>query len=256
MSQPLQHYKRLFGLIGYPLSHSFSKRYFTEKFAKAGITDAHYELFPLQSVEELPGLLEAYPNIVGLNVTIPYKQAVLPYLDSLDESAAAVGAVNTIRRSSSGLIGYNTDVVGFEADLLSFLQKAGAEPDGLQALVLGTGGAAKAVAYVLGKLGIGYTYVSRSAEAGQLAYEALSADVLRRCRLIINTTPLGMAPETERSPNLPYEALMSEHLLYDLVYNPAQTQFMQRGQAQGASTANGLGMLHGQAEKAWEIWQA
>lgn len=242
---------KLFGLIGFPLSHSFSRKYFSEKFAREGIADCHYELFPIESIERLPELLEAYPNLHGLNVTIPYKQQVIPFLDSLDESAAAVGAVNVIKFSGQQLRGYNSDVFGFESSLQSFLQENHASPK--QALVLGTGGAARAVCFVLEKLKISYTLVSRQPEEGQKSYDEVNAQI-EQYPLIINTTPLGMAPKLDSYPKLTYERMSAGHLLYDLVYNPETTEFMKRGLAQGLPVKNGLEMLYGQAEKAWEIW--
>ena len=252
--KPLNEYERLFGLIGYPLSHSFSRKYFSEKFAKAGIADACYELFPIPVIEALPKLLQEHPNLVGLNVTIPYKQAVLPYLDQLSEGAAAVGAVNTIRCAGDQLEGFNTDVVGFETSLCSWLEATRGSWGGLKALVLGTGGAAKAVAFVLNRLDIPFEWVSRRPVNGQLGYGQITPGVIGEYELIINTTPLGMAPNTESKPDLPYHAIGSTHYLYDLVYNPASTAFMESGLRQGANAINGLQMLHGQAEAAWTIW--
>ncbi|WP_282779014.1 shikimate dehydrogenase family protein [Phaeodactylibacter xiamenensis] len=252
--KPLNEYERLFGLIGYPLSHSFSKQYFSEKFAKADITDACYELFPIRKIEALPELLQEHPNLVGLNVTIPYKQAVLPYLDKLSEGAAAVGAVNTIRRSGDQLEGFNTDVVGFETSLCSWLEATRGSWSNLRALVLGTGGAAKAVAFVLGRLEIPFKMVSRTPGNHRLSYEQVTPEMIAAHELLINTTPLGMSPHTAGKPELPYHALGSSHYLYDLVYNPASTAFMELGLKQGAKAMNGLQMLHGQAEAAWAIW--
>ncbi|MHC2990438.1 shikimate dehydrogenase [Pontibacter sp. HJ8] len=241
---------RRFGLIGKKLGHSFSKRYFTEKFAKAGIADARYELYELPEITAFPDLLAREPELVGLNVTVPYKEAVIPYLDELEESAAQIGAVNTIRITQGRTKGYNTDFIGFR-DTLQQFYPAGA---GSRALVLGTGGAAKAVWAALKALGIGYTSVSRNPAAGELAYTSLTPDMLQAYTLLINTTPLGMAPETEHAPAIPYQALTSGHYLYDLVYNPEETLFLQRGREAGASTLNGLAMLHAQAEAAWKIW--
>lgn len=252
--KPLDEYERLFGLIGYPLSHSFSKKYFSEKFAKAGLTNACYELFPIPEIEALPELLEQHPNLVGLNVTIPYKQAVLPYLDKLSEGAAAVGAVNTIRCSGDQLEGFNTDVVGFETSLCSWLEAKRGGWSGLKALVLGTGGAAKAVAFVLDRLEIPFKMVSRTPGDDRLSYEQLTPEVATAHELLINTTPLGMSPNTASKPELPYEAIGETHFLYDLVYNPASTAFMESGLQQGAKAMNGLQMLYGQAEAAWTIW--
>ncbi len=248
----MQKTKRLFGLIGYPLSHSFSKRYFSEKFAREGIEGAAYELFPIPEIGDLPQLLDRHPDLRGLNVTIPYKEAVIPFLDRLDEEAAAVGAVNTIRIDASGLTGFNTDVYGFEQSLRAFLDDQQATVD--RALILGTGGAAKAVAYVLQKMGIGFFFVSRRPADDRLTYEQLDARVLEKHRLIINTTPLGMAPRTDSRPALPYERLGAGHLLYDLVYNPERTRFLEQGAQHGCPGMNGLEMLYLQAERAWAIW--
>lgn len=242
---------KLFGLIGFPLSHSFSRKYFSEKFAREGISDCHYELFPIESIERLPALLEFYPNLQGLNVTIPYKQQVIPFLDTLDESAAAVGAVNVIKFSDQKLCGYNSDVFGFESSLHTFLEENHANPE--RALVLGSGGAARAVCFVLEKLNIPSRIVSRQPQEGQLSYDEVNARI-EDFPLIINTTPLGMAPKLDAYPDLAYEQMPKGHLLYDLVYNPETTEFMKRGLAQGLPVKNGLEMLYGQAEKAWEIW--
>jgi shikimate dehydrogenase len=241
---------RRYGLIGKKLGHSFSKRYFTEKFEKGGIRDAVYELYELPDIAEVPELLAREPELVGLNVTVPYKEAVIPYLDELDESAAKIGAVNTIRIKDGRTKGYNTDFIGFRDTLQQFYPE---EARG-QALVLGTGGAAKAVWAALKALAIPYTSVSRNPAAGELAYEAVTAEILPRYNLLINTTPLGMAPDTESAPAIPYHALTARHYLYDLVYNPEETLFLQKGRTAGAETLNGLPMLHGQAEAAWQIW--
>ncbi|MFN7115331.1 MAG: shikimate dehydrogenase family protein [Saprospiraceae bacterium] len=246
----LLQYDKLYGLIGYPLSHSFSKRYFTEKFENEGITDCFYELFPLEKIELLLSTIKSCPNLSGLNVTIPYKESVIGYLNLLDEGARRIGAVNCIKIERGFLLGYNTDAYGFERALLEFLQAHQAQPQ--QALVLGTGGAAKAVHFVLSKLQLRYTTVSREPGKGDLTYEALTS--LEAYPLIINTTPLGMAPNYESYPDIPYHCLSEQHLLYDLVYNPEQTLFLQKGAQQGAATQNGLSMLYYQAEKAWEIW--
>lgn len=241
---------RKFGLIGKTLGHSFSKRYFTQKFAREGIADAAYELYELPDISRLPALLAKEPDLVGLNVTVPYKEAVIPYLDGLDESAAKIGAVNTVKRINGKATGYNTDFVGFRDTLTSFLPAI----PGHSALVLGTGGAAKAVWAALDALGIPYACVSRNPASDQLSYTSITPEVLRACTLLINTTPLGMAPDTGSAPAIPYEALTSSHFLYDLVYNPEETVFLRKGLAVGAHTLNGLPMLHKQAEAAWQIW--
>ena len=243
------------GLIGYPLSHSFSKGYFGKKFAELGLTATHsYENFPLENIEELPKLLEQEPDLRGLNVTIPHKQAVIPFLDELSPGAQAIGAVNTILFDNGRHLGYNTDVIGFGESLKTFLADTGGPAKA--ALVLGTGGAAKAVAWVLEQQMIPFQYVSRHAKEGVITYEDLTASYLEKVDLIINTTPLGMSPVIDTFPNIPYHCLESQHRLYDLVYNPEETLFLARGKAQGAATLNGLPMLHGQAEAAWDIWNA
>lgn len=246
---------RLFGLIGYPLHHSFSKKYFREKFEKEGISDALYELFELPDIAAFEELVEQLPNLCGLNVTIPHKQAVLPYLDALDGSAHKVGAVNVIRLQNGKRTGYNSDYFGFRQSLEKWLSSG---KIGLKALVLGTGGASRAVTATLNDLDIPFQLVSRTAGPQQLTYESLQAQpgLLKEHQLIVNTSPLGTAPNIHEAPPLDYQLLGSRHFLYDLVYNPAQTRFMQLGEARGARTKNGLEMLQLQAEKAWEIWNS
>jgi shikimate dehydrogenase len=252
--EALRSYDQLYGLIGYPLSHSFSKKYFTAKFAALGLAQTHaYDLFPLEHIEELPQLQEWYPNLVGLNVTIPYKQEVQPYLTQLDPAAEAVGAVNTIRLRGQEWMGFNTDIIGFDESVKTILEGR-SQPT--RALVLGTGGAAKAVVYVLRKRGMEVQLVSRTAGPDRITYAELAPDRIADYPLIVNTTPLGTAPRVDTCPDLPYEALGSDHALLDLVYNPAETEFMKRGEARGARVMNGLQMLEGQAEAAWKIWQA
>ncbi len=244
---------RVFGLIGYPLSHSFSKKYFSSKFEREGIKDARYELFELPDISGFPELLRQQPDIQGLNVTIPYKQEVMPYLDFLDESAERVGAVNVIQKAGSKLIGYNSDYFGFKKSLETWLPQ---DPSTLSALVLGTGGASKAVTTALQDLQIPFHLVSRTAGANCLSYAQLQEQphIFQRPRLIINTTPLGMSPKTDAAPAIVYDLLSPEHYLYDLVYNPAETLFMRLGKEKGAKVKNGLEMLELQAEKGWEIW--
>ena len=245
---------RKFGLIGYPLSHSFSKKYFTEKFEKEGITDAQYELYSLESIDQLPQLLAREPSLVGLNVTIPYKEQVIPFLDELDPKAEAIGAVNTIVIKEGKLKGYNTDYYGFKNSLVKLV---GALTMPEKALILGTGGASKAIKACLEDLGIDFQFVSRNASESNLTYEDLNASTLKHIStstLIINTTPLGTAPNTEALPDLPYKQLTHNHYLYDLVYNPLITAFMQKGIDAKCWVKNGLEMLHGQAEKSWKIW--
>jgi shikimate dehydrogenase len=241
--------QRLFSLIGYPLSHSFSKEYFTEKFKKEGIIDSSYELYPLAHITQFPELLATQPELVGLNVTIPYKEAVIPFLDELEEEAKSIGAVNTITIRNGKTKGYNTDAYGFEMSFKKHLQ-----PHHQKALVLGTGGASKAVLYVLRKLNIPFLLVSRNTAVDRISYGDITPELLSEYSIIINTSPLGMYPATEACPALPYSALSPDHYLYDLIYNPSVTTFLQKGKEAGATTVNGLEMLHLQAEKAWEIW--
>ena len=245
-----------YGLLGYPLSHSFSKGYFTEKFRKESI-DAVYENFALPSITEFPSLILSEPLLAGLNVTIPYKQAVIPYLDALTPEAEAIGAVNVIRverSSETRLIGYNSDVIGFRESICPLVLALGAGP--LKALVLGTGGASKAILYALKQLGIETLLVSRKPAPGQITYDDLTAAHYKEFRMIVNTTPLGMSPNVDTCPPIDYAQLGSEHLLFDVVYNPDTTLFLQKGETQGARIKNGLEMLHLQAEAAWDIWNS
>lgn len=242
---------KTFGLIGKKLGHSFSKKYFTEKFDKEGITDCEYQLFELADISEFPGLIKEQPSLCGLNATIPYKQEVMPYLDELSTAAQRIGAVNVIRFENDGkLVGHNSDYIGFKISLEKFLN--GAKPQ--KALILGTGGASKAVKAALEDLGITPQFVSRTSGENQLAYKELSEEILSSHRLIVNTTPLGMFPQVEEFPAIPYQFLTSSHFCYDLVYNPETTAFMKKSAEHGAKTINGLEMLIGQAEAAWEIW--
>lgn len=241
-----------YGLLGYPLGHSFSARFFAEKFRREGI-DAEYVNFEMPSVEGLRTFIAADPALCGLNVTIPHKQAVIPRLDALTDEAQAIGAVNVIAisRGETGLrlVGANTDAVGFRRSIEPLLR-----PCHRRALVLGTGGASRAVVYVLRQLGIEPVYVSRTERQGAFTYAALTADVVREYRVIVNCSPVGMYPHTDECPALPYDALTEDHLLYDLVYNPEETLFMRRGREQGATVKNGLEMLHLQALAAWDVW--
>jgi len=244
---------RVFGLIGYPLSHSFSKKYFSDKFDREGISNTSYQLFPLTSIDSLPELFDAQTSLCGLNVTIPYKQDVIHYLDELDPKAEAIGAVNTILLKEGKKIGYNTDYHGFKSSLVKFI---GANTMPSEALILGTGGASKAIEAVLKDLNIAHRLVSRNPKEDQLSYTDMHDDfsILQKSRLVINTTPLGMAPDIDTLPDLPYDQLTEDHFVFDLVYNPLATKFMQQGIAKKCWVKNGLEMLHGQAEKAWEIW--
>lgn len=249
--------ERLYGLIGFPLDHSFSAGYFSEKFDKEGITGCRYQNFPLENITDLPTLLAQNTALRSFNVTIPYKETVLPYLHALSPEAQVIGAVNCVKITPQGLIGYNTDAAGFKHSLLDFLGPV--IPN--RALVLGTGGASKAVAYVLSTLNIPFSFVSRQSRAqgdthsvNLLGYDELTPKIMASHQLIINATPLGTFPNIETCPRIPYDQLTSEHNLFDLVYNPSVTEFLRRGSVQGAATCNGYQMLVGQAEKAWSIW--
>ncbi len=241
---------KLLGLIGYPLSHSFSKKYFTGRFEEWKLTDHSYELFAIEQIEMFPALIKTWPDLVGLNVTIPYKQVVMEYLDDLDAAAADIGAVNTIKFVDGRLIGYNSDVYGFEHSLLPLLR----EDVDSSALVLGSGGASRGVVWVLKKLGIPYQIVSRKDKKDYIHYDDVDTRMIADHKLIINTTPLGMTPNADSCPVLPYEALTHHHVLYDLVYNPTSTLFMQHGLDAESTVKNGLEMLHLQADRSWEIW--
>ena len=247
---PINMTKALYGLIGKELAHSFSPSYFKRKFASQNI-NAQYQAFPLPDISELKHLLEVHPNIEGLNVTIPYKEEVLPLLTTIDETAKAIGAVNCINITDGKLYGYNTDAIGFKKSLQPLL-----DSNINKALILGTGGAAKAVSYILEQLGISFRYVSRSKEEGAYSYQELDMDIIREYQLIINTTPLGTYPDIDSFPVLPYRYLTYRHLLYDLVYNPEETKFLKYGKHYGARTKNGYEMLELQAEASWEIWNS
>lgn len=246
---------RLFGLIGYPLTHSFSKGYFSDKFSRENLNDCQYNNYPIENIGLLPDILTSNPDIVGLNVTIPYKEKVIPFLNDISTEAKEIGAVNTIRitRSNSMLLlkGFNTDVWGFSESLQPLLKD-----QHKSALVLGTGGASKAVKFALKRLGIAITSVSRNKSEDSLTYEELTKDIIHQHKLIINTTPLGTFPKTDKYPPIPYQYLSSQHLLYDLVYNPAVTAFLGQGLNYHCETKNGLEMLYLQAEKAWKIWNS
>ena len=243
---------KLYGLIGFPLTHSFSKKYFTEKFQRENITDSNYENFPLLSLDEFPGLIHSHPELKGLNVTIPYKEQMLKFLDEIDEAAKEIGAVNTIKIADGKLKGFNTDYLGFMQSIIKIL-----EPHHSHALILGTGGSSKAVGYGLKKMGIDFHYVSRNPEQlEELNYSELDKDAIRSHKLIINTTPLGMFPDVDQCPPISYEFLTASHLLYDLIYNPEETLFLKKGKEQMAKTENGLEMLQLQAERSWEIWNS
>ena len=256
-----------YGLTGYPLSHSFSKQYFEEKFAKENISDAEYSLLPLEHINELPALIEAHPELCGLNITIPHKISILKYLDWIHTDAKGAGAVNCVRISAESpveaafsgelgikdhnfrLEGYNTDIYGFENSLRPLIRNKNDE-----ALVLGDGGAAKAVKCALENLGINYKLVTRKPHSEHLLFEDLRDHHIHDHHIIINTTPLGMSPNVDEYPPIPYEGITDQHLLYDLVYNPEKTLFLKKGEELGATIKNGYEMLVLQAEKAWEIW--
>ena len=245
---------RQFGLIGYPLSHSFSQGYFTEKFLHENENGLQYTNFSIASINDFNDLWAKEVNLQGLNVTIPYKKLVIPFLHHASTVVKKINACNCIRKYNHELYGYNTDVIGFEKSLAPFLQ-----PQHTHALILGTGGAAVAVEWVLQKLNINYLLVSRtnadSSESGNaISYDALTTELLSQYTLIINTSPVGMYPDVDELPSLPYAAITAQHHLYDLIYNPAETLFMKKGLAQGATVQNGLNMLHIQAEESWRIW--
>lgn len=243
-----------FGLIGRRLSHSFSQTYFTQKFHQLGLDQHRYQLFELESPAELPALVAANPGLRGLNVTIPYKELVWPYLDEVAPSAGRVGAVNVIEfRPDGKLVGHNTDYVGFRESVRRFFPGRG---EGARALVLGTGGAAKAVEVALRDLGIGYWLVSRDPLRAGHSYDDLTPTLLQGHPLLINATPVGTYPNVDQCPPLPYAALTEQHFLYDLVYNPTETLFLRLGREAGAQTKNGFEMLCLQAEAAWDIWAA
>lgn len=239
---------RQFGLIGYPLKHSFSPSYFADKFERENISDAEYKLYELSEITEFADLKKK--NLLGLNVTIPYKEEVIHYLDELSEEATEIGAVNTIKFVNGKLFGYNTDTYGFESSLKSFY----GDSKPANALVLGSGGASKAICYTLQKLDINFRIVSR--KSIYLTYDELDKSYFEGSLLIVNTTPLGTWPEIEKCPLIPYDLINSDHLLYDLVYNPEETKFLSNGRLNGAKTKNGQDMLKLQAEKSWEIWNS
>ena len=250
---------RRYGLIGYPLGHSFSKTFFTEKFGREGIPDAQYDLFPLEKVTDLPALLTKYPDLCGLNVTIPYKESAIPLLHELDETARAVGAVNCIKIiEDQRLIGYNTDVIGFESSLVHWFAENEA-PEAIKGYILGTGGASKAVAFVLKKLGIPFQLVSRNPKASnEISYDDLieSSGLSQGSSiLLINTTPSGTFPNIDTMPPVSLDFFKPGMFVYDLIYNPAETLLLREAKSRGCLVKNGLEMLELQAEAAWEIWQ-
>lgn len=244
---------RKFGLIGFPLSHSFSKKFFTEKFAAEQISNTEYELYPIQTADLVLDLIAQNSGLRGLNVTIPHKLAVMPLLNEVDHAAARIGAVNCIaileKNGSKWLKGYNTDAYGFEESLKPML-----EPQHKKALVFGDGGAAKAVKYVLDKLIIPFIVVTRNPTEGSITYNQITPELLAEHTILINTTPLGMSPNVETCPDIAYDALSAQHLAYDLVYNPEETTFLKQARLKGAKIKSGLEMLYLQAERSWYIW--
>jgi shikimate dehydrogenase len=241
----------LYGLIGYPLGHSFSKQYFTEKFEREGIRDCLFEAFPIPSIGEFPALLKENPCLKGLSVTIPYKEQVLQYVDELSDEVKAMGATNSIKINNGKLKAFNTDIAGFEQSFVQLLQ-----PHHQKALVLGTGGASKAVQYVLRKLSIDFLVVTRNHEnrPGYINYNGIDDTIMSMHTVIINCSPVGMYPNDNAAPAVPYQLLCSRHYLYDLVYKPAETLFLQEGKKMGATVQNGYDMLLLQAEESWRIW--
>jgi len=243
-----------YGLIGYPLTHSFSAEYFSEKFFREGIINCRYDLFPIDSIDNLLQLIKETKELKGLSVTIPYKQKIIPLLTSIDDVAKNIGSVNTIiieRNENIFLHGFNTDVFGFKESLKPLLKN-----HHKKALILGTGGAASSVAYVLNKLGIEYLFVSRTKTwlPNTIDYSSLNEDIISTHNLIINATPVGMFPHIMNLPNIPYNYITKDHLLYDLIYNPSETLFLKKGIEKGVTVKNGMEMLYLQAEKSWEIW--
>lgn len=246
------HNMKQFGLVGKDISYSFSAGYFAKKFTRENIANCAYNNFDIQDISEFKAIFKQHSNIAGLNVTIPYKESVIPYLDKLSKKAKHIGAVNTIKVTKKGrLKGYNTDCYGFKKSLQPLLQN-----HHTKALILGTGGASKAIAYSLEQLGIAYTYVSRTAKSGQLSYSQLTKTHFAEHTIIINCTPLGTFPKVTDCPDIPYQYLNDTHICYDLIYNPSETKFLAQAKVQGATIINGLKMLELQAEKAWKIWNS
>jgi shikimate dehydrogenase len=242
--------KTKFGLLGKNISYSFSKKYFTEKFALGNLEGYVYENFDIQSIEDFPKLITENPDLKGLNVTIPYKEEIIPYLSKLSKKASQIGAVNVIRFTKNGkLKGYNSDYYGFKKSLQPSLQ-----PHHKKALILGTGGAAKAIAFALNELGILHTFVSREEKEGMIDYNRINATTFDNYHIIINCTPLGTSPNTKEFPPIPYNFFTEKHIAFDLIYNPEETQFLKKAKKKGAIIKNGYEMLVFQAEKAWKIW--
>lgn len=242
--------ERQFGLLGRNINYSFSKGHFAKKFSDQHLDNCSYENFDIQEITEFPEIIIKTPNLIGLNVTIPYKEVVIPYLDKLSKNATEIGAVNTIKFSKNGKSkGYNTDYFGFMESLKPLLQK-----HHKKALILGTGGASKGVAFALKKLDIEFLFVSRTEKENGISYEQLDENLFKEYQIIINSSPVGTSPNIEAFPLIPYDHFTNEHIAYDLIYNPEETQFLKKAKAKGAQTKNGLDMLVFQAEKSWEIW--
>ena len=248
--------KNTYALIGKTLSHSFSKDYFEKKFQELGLSDYAYLNFELEKIEDVKKVISEHPNLKGFNVTIPYKESIIPFLDELSAEAKSIGAVNCVSikchtERSRSIIGHNTDVYGFASSIKPFL-----EPHHNKALILGTGGSSKAVAYALKNIGVEVYFVSSSKQhTNMISYEQLNEHVMNAFKLIVNTTPVGMFPNVNECPNIPYQFLSKQHLCYDLIYNPERTLFLQKATEQDATTMSGLSMLQLQAEKSWEIWE-
>jgi shikimate dehydrogenase len=242
---------RTFGLVGYPLTHSFSQKYFTEKFENLGVSDAEYKNFSIPQIEEVDAMMHHNPYLCGFNITIPYKKKIIPYLHNLSDAVQKMGACNCVQIKDGILTGYNTDVIGFKQSLKPYLK-----PHHNKALILGTGGAAAAVEYVLNELNIAFHFVSRNATDNVLGYNQLTKEIIEAHTLIINTSPVGQYPAITESPEIPYDFINNSHHLFDLIYNPAETAFLQKGKARGASTQNGYEMLVLQAEESWRIWNS
>ncbi len=242
---------RKFGLIGYPLDHSFSKSYFEKKFDRENILDAEYQNYPLSSIDQFSQLIESTPELKGLNVTIPYKESIIPFLTELDETAQEVGAVNTIKFIDGKLIGYNTDAWGFAKSLLSM-----ASPKMKRALIIGNGGAAKAVKYVLNRIGVEYQIVNRTKSDGVFSYEDLTDELISSVQLLVQTTPIGTSPNINEMPAIPMNSIGSTHIAFDLIYNPEETLFLKTMREKGAKTKNGLEMLQAQADEAYRVWSS
>ncbi|TDS13330.1 shikimate dehydrogenase [Maribacter caenipelagi] len=241
--------KANYGLIGKDISYSFSRGYFKKKFEDMGLDNCSYQNFDLQAISEFPTIFKNTENLQGLNITIPYKEEVMAFLDDIDIAANKIGAVNTIKITKNGLVGFNTDAYGFEKSIEPYLKE-----HHRKALILGTGGASKAVAFVLEELDIAFSFVSRSGKNNGFTYHDLTDDIIAEHTLIINCSPVGTFPKIEEKPAIPYSKIGKEHLLFDLIYNPEETTFLSAGKAKGATISNGHKMLEFQAEKSWEIW--